>query len=103
MAKHNVLLKRLQSNIQVFRFIFRLNTHYNLSLVTSELFSREMPHKLSNSLKETLQNGHIWYSAVHKDEPAGKSLSNCSKVRVKLTLIISSLFLANQALNMKKN
>lgn len=86
MAKQNVLLKRLQSKTQGFRFITRLNTHYNLSLAASELLSREMLDEISNSSKETLQDGQIWYSAVHKDEPAGKSLSTCSKVRVKLTL-----------------
>jgi hypothetical protein len=86
MAKNNLLLKRLQSKTQLFRFIARLNTHYNLSLAASELLSREILEEVSNSSKETLHDGQIWYTAVHKDEPAGKSLKKCRKVRIKLTL-----------------
>lgn len=86
MAKRNLLLNRLQSKTQVFRFTTRLNTHYNLSLAASELLSKEILEEVSNSSKETLNDGQIWYSAIHKDEPAGKSLAKCRKVRVKLTL-----------------
>ena len=86
MAKKNLLLKRLQSKTQFFRFITRLNTHYNLSLAASELLSKEILEEVSNSSKETLKDGQMWYAAIHKDEPAGKSLAKCRKVRIKLTL-----------------
>lgn len=86
MAKKNLLLNRLQSKTQVCRFSTRLNTHYNLSLAASELLSKEILEEVSNSSQETLNDGQVWYNAVHKDEPAGKSLAKCRKVRVKLTL-----------------
>lgn len=86
MARNNLLLKRLQSKTQIFRFISRLNTHYDLSLAASELLSKEILDEVSKSSKDTLNDGQIWYSAIHKDEPAGKSLAKCQKVRIKLTL-----------------
>ena len=86
MAKNNLLLKRLQSKTQIYRFITRLTTHYNLSLAASELLSKEILEEVSNSSKQTLNDGQIWYTSIHKDEPAGKSLAKCRKVRIKLTL-----------------
>jgi len=86
MAKQHYLTKRLQAKTQFFRFINRLNSHYNLSLAASELLSREILDEVANSHKEALKDGQIWYTAIHKDEPAGKALSKCRKVRIKLTL-----------------
>lgn len=86
MGKNSFLLRRLQAKTQFFRFITRLNTHYNLSLAASQLLSEEILEEISNSSKDTLNDGQIWYTAVHKDEPAGKSLAKCRKVRIKLTL-----------------
>ena len=86
MAKRNLMLKRLQSKTTVFRYATRLNTHYNLSIAASELLSKEILEEIGNSHKEALSDGQIWYTAIHKDEPAGKSLAKCRKVRVKLTL-----------------
>ncbi|MHA1280791.1 MAG: DUF1670 domain-containing protein [Candidatus Helarchaeota archaeon] len=86
MAKNNLLIRRLQSKTQVFRFATRLNTHYNLSLAAAELLSKEILDEVNNSHKEALGDGQIWYTAIHKDEPAGKSLAKCRKIRIKLTL-----------------
>lgn len=86
MAKNNLLMKRLKAKTQLFRFISRLTTHYNLSLAAAEVLSNEILDEVANSNKESLQDGQIWYTAVHKDEPAGKSLALCRKVRIKLTL-----------------
>jgi hypothetical protein len=86
MGKRNALLKRLEAKTQVYRFSTRLNTHYNLSLAASELLSKEIIDEVSNSSKEILKDGQIWYTAIAKDEPAGKSLAKCRKVRIKLTL-----------------
>lgn len=86
MGKRNALLKRLEAKTQVYRFSTRLNTHYNLSPAASEILSKEILDEVSNSSKEILKDGQIWYTAIAMDEPAGKSLAKCRKVRIKLTL-----------------
>jgi len=86
MAKRNLLLNRLRAKTQFYRFMNRLNSHYNLSLAAAELLSREIFEEIAQSQQEALHDGQIWYTAIHKDEPAGKSLKKCRKVRVKLTL-----------------
>lgn len=86
MARRSFLKNRLKSKTQFLRFITRLNSHYNLSLAAAELLSKEIIEEVSNSSKEALRDGQIWYTAIHKDEPAGKALSKCRKVRIKLML-----------------
>lgn len=86
MSKRHFLVNRLKAKTQLFRFITRLNTHYNLSLAAAEMLSGEILDEIANSHKDSLSDGQMWYTAVHKDEPAGKSLLKCRKVRIKLTL-----------------
>lgn len=86
MGKRHFLLQRLKAKTQFFYFVARLNTHYDLSLAEAETLSREILEEISRDDREALRDGQIWYTAVHKDEPAGKPLAPCRKVRVKLTL-----------------
>lgn len=86
MAKKHFLLNRLKVKTQLYRFINRLISYYSLSLAAAELLSKEIIDEMSTNNPEYLQDGQIWYTAIHKDEPAGKELSKCSKVRIKLTL-----------------
>jgi hypothetical protein len=86
MAKRHFLSHRLKTKSQLCFLMSRLCTHYSLSLAESELLSREILEEIAHGSPESLVDGQIWYTAIHKDEPAGKSLSECLKVRVKLTL-----------------
>lgn len=86
MAKRYFLSHRLKTKSQLYFLISRLCTHYSLSLAESELLSREILEEIAHGSPESLADGQIWYTAIHKDEPAGKPLSQCRKVRVKLTL-----------------
>jgi len=86
MAKRHFLQRRLQAKTQLFYLISRLNRFYNLSLAESEALSREILETMSQGDGAAFQDGQVWYTAVHKDEPAGKPLSQCRKVRVRLTL-----------------
>ena len=86
MAKKYFLSHRLKTKSQLFFLISRLCTHFSLSPAESELLSREILDEIAHGSPETLADGQIWYTAIHKDEPAGKPLSQCRKVRVKLTL-----------------
>ncbi|MFQ6093824.1 MAG: DUF1670 domain-containing protein, partial [bacterium] len=86
MAEKHFLSHRLRTKSQLFYLTSRLCTHYSLSLAESELLSREILEEIAHGSPESLTDGQIWYTAIHKDEPAGKPLSQCRKVRVKLTL-----------------
>jgi len=86
MARKHFLSHRLKTKSQLFFLISRFCTHYSLSPAESELLSREILDEIAHGSPETLADGQIWYTAIHKDEPAGKPLSQCRKVRVKLTL-----------------
>lgn len=86
MAKNHYLKNRLKVKTQLYRFSNRLNSHYNLSLAAAEILSKEILEEIATYHQDVLKDGQIWYTAVHKDEPAGKSLKQCRKVRVKLTL-----------------
>ena len=86
MAKKYFLSHRLKTKSQLFFLISRLCTHFSLSPAESELLSREILDEIAHGSPEMLADGQIWYTAIHKDEPAGKSLCQCRKVRVKLTL-----------------
>lgn len=86
MKRVKYLSQRLKTKSLLFYLITRLNKYYDLSIAESELLSWEIIEHLYKSNKEYLSDGQIWYTAVHKDEPAGKALAQCEKVRIKLTL-----------------
>jgi hypothetical protein len=85
MAKRHFLSRRLKFKSPLYFLITRLCTHYSLSPAESELLSKEILDEIAHGDSETLADGQMWYTAIHQDEPAGKPLSQCRKVRVKLT------------------
>jgi hypothetical protein len=64
----------------------RLARDYALSPVEATTLSDELVRERSQDSPSFLADGQVWYTAVSKEEPAGKPLSRCQKVRVKLTL-----------------
>ncbi len=62
---------------------------YNLSPVEATTLSDDLIRERSQDNPSFLADGQMWYTALSKDEPAGKPLSRCQKVRVKLTLFSS--------------
>ncbi len=67
----------------------RLARDYDLSPVEAATLSDELIRERSQDNPSFLADGQMWYTAVSKDEPAGKPLSRCQKVRVRLTLLSS--------------
>lgn len=64
----------------------RLARDYDLSPVEATTLSDELIRERSQDSPSFLADGQLWYTALSKEEPAGKPLSQCQKVRVKLTL-----------------
>ena len=64
-----------------------LQERYSLSIAASESLIRFLLVVLRKVVSNSLLDGQQWYQAISKDEPAGKPLSSCEKVRVKLTLL----------------
>ena len=60
---------------------------YSLSLAASESLVQFLLSVISKIISNSLLDGQQWYQAISKEEPAGKPLSACKKVRVKLTLL----------------
>jgi hypothetical protein len=65
----------------------RLAQNYDLSPVEAVTLAEEIIRERSQDNPSFLADGQLWYTAVSKEEPAGKPLSKCQKVRVKLTLL----------------
>jgi len=65
----------------------RLARDYDLSPVEATTLSDELIRERSQDSPSFMADGQLWYTAVSKEEPAGKPLSRCQKARVvKLTL-----------------
>jgi hypothetical protein len=64
----------------------RLARDYDLSPVEATTLSDDLIRERSQDSPSFLADGQLWYTAVSKEEPAGKPLARCQKVRVRLTL-----------------
>jgi len=64
----------------------RLARDYDLSPVEATTLSHELLRERAQDNPSFLADGQLWYTAVRQEEPAGKPLSQCQKVRVRLTL-----------------
>lgn len=62
-----------------------LARNYALSPVEADSLAGEI-NEFTQSHREVIEEGQILYTAVEKEEPAGKALKDCAMVEVKLTL-----------------
>lgn len=81
--------QRLQEKSYPQCLALRLAQNYDLSPVEATTLSDDLIRERSQDNPSFLADGQVWYTALSKDEPAGKPLSRCQKVRVKLTLFSS--------------
>lgn len=63
-----------------------LTTRYDLSLAEADCLTQELREKQSREAPQMLQDGQIFYTAIDRDEPAGKALRHCRTHRIILTL-----------------
>ena len=78
--------QRLQEKSYPQCLALRLAQDYALSPVEAATLSDELIRERSQDNPSFLADGQLWYTALSKEEPAGKPLSKCQKVRVRLTL-----------------
>jgi len=83
----NNIYSRLKQKTYLFSLISSLTKNYNLSLKAAHLLAEEFIHAYTQDNPKNLLDGQLLYTAIHKDEPAGKPLSSCKKVKIKLTLL----------------
>lgn len=63
-----------------------LTTRYDLSLAEAECLTQELREKQDREDPRILLDGQIFYTAIDRDEPAGKALHQCRTHRIILTL-----------------
>lgn len=79
-------IKRLQEKSYLQGLVHHLNHNYDLSLVEAETLGNEILRERMDDSPSFLADGQLWYTAISCEEPAGKALAKCKKVRVKLTV-----------------
>ncbi len=87
MRRTDSFVTRIMKKTSLFALISSLRRDYNLSRKEAELLSNDFIYAYTQDNPANLLDGQIFYTAIHKDEPHGKPLSECRKVRIKLTLL----------------
>lgn len=72
-------------------FSLKLIKDYALSPVEAQTLTTDIKHHLDNSDDSHLKEGHILFTAVLAEEPAGKSLIKCKTKRIKLEVYPTDL------------
>lgn len=63
-----------------------LTTRYSLSIAEAECLTQELQRKQMAEDPSALLDGQCFYTAIDRDEPAGKPLVKCRTLRIRLTL-----------------
>lgn len=87
LKRQNNSLNRIKQKTYLYAILSSLRKNYNLSLKECELLSNDFIRAYTSDNPDKLIDGQIFYSAVSKDEPSGKPISDCVKIRIKLTII----------------
>lgn len=65
---------------------YTLTTRYSMSIAEAECLTQELQRKQLAEDPGALLDGQCFYTAIDRDEPAGKPLSKCRTLRIRLTL-----------------
>jgi hypothetical protein len=63
-----------------------LTTRYSMSIAEAECLTQELQRKQLAEDPGALLDGQSFYTAIDRDEPAGKPLAKCRTVRIRLSL-----------------
>ena len=77
---------RLIEKTDFLRLSMDFRRDFNLSNVEAQALASRFFEENEKMNPSSLREGQIWYSALKKDEPPGKPIKDCAKLRVKLTL-----------------
>lgn len=79
-------IDRLSVKTDEHNLSYLLTTRYSLSVAEAECLTHELHQKQQQEDPTALLDGQLFYTAIDRDEPAGKPLAKCRTVRVRLTL-----------------
>jgi len=91
--KKNNCVNRIKQKTYLYALVSSLRSNYNMSLKEADLLSNDFIKAYTLDNPSNLIDGQLFYSAIHKDEPAGKPVAACQKKRIKLTLFCHEFIL----------
>ena len=77
---------RLIGKTDFLRLSLDFRRDFNLSNVEAQALASRFFEENEKMNPSSLREGQIWYSALDKNEPPGKPIKDCAKLRVKLSL-----------------
>jgi len=80
------LFDRLRAKTYRAQLITKLIKLYSMSIAEANALADDLAEDTFKDHSSYLSEGQLWFTAVSKDEPAGKPLEKCKKIRVKLTI-----------------
>jgi hypothetical protein len=84
--KHDQLEKRLASKSVKQSIISRIGKDFNLTPILAEAYFNQVQEYFLAHGQIDLATGQLHYLAIEENEPAGKPISLCKKISVKLSL-----------------
>ncbi len=86
MKARSNLFNRIHAKTFEALFIVKLTNDYCLSPVEASTLTKDVQHYIDTNADTVLQEGEIFFTALIKDEPAGKPLKLCQTKRIKLNV-----------------
>jgi biotin operon repressor len=83
---NNETVERLQQKTAQETLVERLKHDFNLSPMVARTLIKEVTYQWESFYREKQAPGQLTYLAVSRDSPAGRKLSECRRVAVKLSL-----------------
>ena len=69
----------------------KLTNDYSLSPIEAQTLTADIRYEIENNQKDLIKEGQVLFTAVTKDEPAGKPLIKCKTKRIKLDVYPTEL------------
>ncbi len=91
MKRRNELFNRIRAKTFEALFIVKLTKDYCLSPIEASTLTKEVQNYIETHAESVLQEGEIYFTAIIKDEPAGKPLKLCQTKRIRLCVYPTEL------------
>ena len=86
MKKRNNIFHRIKAKTFEALLILKLTRDYCLSPIEANTLTQDLTEYIHNNSETILTEGEILFTAVVRDEPAGKPLNKCDTKQIKLNL-----------------
>lgn len=91
MKKRNSVFSRIKAKTFQTLLVLKLTRDYCLSPIEANTLTQDVTDYINNHSETILTEGEILFTAVVRDEPAGKPLNKCTTKQIKLNLYPSEL------------